>query len=202
MLETRLHQLAANQSELAATASHASMAVERIDTQLRAIVERADAAAGDAERNAALREARDRCLARSDEVAAFTRRVEQTQYRRLILKLRGIVERETPRGTTVAVVSRGDAALLAFDNRRGWHFPQTEQGVYAGHHPADSAAAIAHVEDVRARGARYLLVPRTAFWWLDYYKEFHQHLLSSGRCLVRDERCGALFALGRRRRGR
>ena len=160
MLETRLHQLAANQSELAATASHASMAVERIDTQLRAIVERADAAAGDAERNAALREARDRCLARSDEVAAFTRRVEQTQYRRLILKLRGIVERETPRGTTVAVVSRGDAELLAFDNRRGWHFPQTEQGVYAGHHPADSAAAIAHVEEVRARGARYLLVPR------------------------------------------
>ena len=202
MLETRLHQLAANQSELAATASHASMAVERIDTQLRAIVERADAAAGDAERNAALREARDRCLARSDEVASFTRRVEQTQYRRLILKLRGIVERETPRGTTVAVVSRGDAALLAFDNRRGWHFPQTEQGVYAGHHPADSAAAIAHVEEVRARGARYLLVPRTAFWWLDYYKEFHQHLLSSGRCLVRDERCGALFALGGRRRGR
>jgi hypothetical protein len=202
MLETRLHQLAANQSELAATASHASMAVERIDTQLRAIVERADAAGGDAERNAALREARDRCLARSDEVAAFTRRVEQMQYRRLILQLRGIVERETPRGTTVAVVSRGDAQLLAFDNRRGWHFPQTEQGVYAGHHPADSAAAIAHVEQVRARGARYLLVPRTAFWWLDYYKEFHQHLLSSGRCLMRAERCGALFALGGRRRGR
>ena len=57
MLEARLHQLAANQSELAATASHASMAVERIDTQLRAIVERADASPAMTERNAALREA-------------------------------------------------------------------------------------------------------------------------------------------------
>jgi hypothetical protein len=199
LLETRLHQLASNQSELAATAAHASMGVDRIDAQIRAMV---DAAAAEAERNAALREARDRCLARADEVAAFTRRVEQTQYRRLILRLRHIVERETPRGATVAVVTRGDAALLAFDGRRGWHFPQTEQGIYAGHHPADSAAAITRLEEVRARGARYLLIPRTAFWWLDYYKEFHQHLLQGGSCLARNERWGALFALGGRRRTR
>jgi predicted O-methyltransferase YrrM len=94
-----------------------------------------------------------------------------------------------PAGATVLVVSRGDDALLDLEGRRAWHFPQMPDGTYAGHHPADSPAAIAELERLRHRGARYLVVPRTAFWWLDYYADFTQHLEHHGRCLRRGGEC-------------
>ena len=76
----------------------------------------------------------------------------------------------------MAVISKGDAGLLEFEGRAGWHFPQTPSGAYAGHHPADSAAAIAHLEELRTRGAEYLVIPETAAWWLEYYDEFAGYL--------------------------
>jgi hypothetical protein len=200
MLEARVQQLAADHSELAATTGRALTAFEDVDKQICAMTERSVVAATtDAARDAALREAGDRFLTRTDEIAALVQRVERIRYRRLVPRLHRLVAGATPRGATVAVISRGDDELLAFEGRRGWHFPQTDRGVYAGHHPADSAAAIAHVEELRARGARYLVVPRTSFWWLDYYQEFHKHLQRNGGCVVRDDRSGALFELGGRR---
>jgi hypothetical protein len=81
-----------------------------------------------------------------------------------------------PPGAIFLVVSKGDDALLQLAGCTGWHFPRTENGAYAGHHPADSAEAIAHLESLRAQGARYLLFPSTSFWWLDSYPEFREHL--------------------------
>jgi hypothetical protein len=66
--------------------------------------------------------------------------------------------------------------MLKLDGRQAWHFPQNQNGVYAGYHPVDSMAAISHLEALRARGGAFLLFPGTAFWWFDHYKEFHQHL--------------------------
>ena len=74
------------------------------------------------------------------------------------------------------VATRGDDAFLAFDGRRGWHFPRDRDGKYAGYYPADSEAAIAHLEELRAQGATHLVLPRTAFWWLDHYEGLHEHL--------------------------
>lgn len=76
----------------------------------------------------------------------------------------------------VAVVSRGDDDLISLPGHVGWHFPQTDDGVYAGHHPADSDAAIRLLEEARQRGARYLLVPESSSWWLDHYAGFRRHL--------------------------
>jgi len=81
-----------------------------------------------------------------------------------------------PPGCTVLVVSRGDEALVDLADVRGWHFPQAAGGVYAGHHPADSHAAVEHLEDLRAQGAEFLVIPATSEWWLEYYAEFAQHL--------------------------
>ena len=54
---------------------------------------------------------------------------------------------ELPPDATVLVVSNGDDELSKLGAaRRGWHFPQMEDGTYAGHHPGDSAEAIAHLQ--------------------------------------------------------
>jgi len=54
--------------------------------------------------------------------------------------------------------------------------PFTERnGLYWGP-PADDAAAIAELERLRRVGARYIAFVWLAFWWLDYYREFHQYL--------------------------
>jgi hypothetical protein len=156
----------------------------------------------DGERDEALNRARERLVSRTADIKALTSRIEQVRYRREILRIRQLVGREVPAGSTVAVISRGDEELLAFGDRQGWHFPRTEKGVYAGHHPADSAAAIAHLEKLRTRGAQYLVIPRTAFWWLEHYKEFSQYLQQRCRCVRRDERTCVLFALGGGRAGR
>jgi SAM-dependent methyltransferase len=175
-------------------------AITQIEEELRSTTERLSAqAAGDAERDAALRQARESLIAGVGQITALTTQIERARYRRLVPRLLQSVSKTVPKGAIVAVISRGDNDLLAFDRRKGWHFPQTDDGVYAGHHPADDKAAITHLEQLRARGARYLLIPRTAFWWLEYYKEFNEHLLRRYRCVLRDEHTCALFYL---RRGR
>ena len=81
-----------------------------------------------------------------------------------------------PGAGPVAVVSRGDSDLIRLEGRAGWHFPCTDDGAYAGHHPTDSDAAIEQLEEVRRRGARYLVIPSSSGWWLDHYVGFHDHL--------------------------
>ena len=97
-------------------------------------------------------------------------------YADLILRVRDLVHSSTPEGATVAVVSRGDSELLRLTGRAGWHFPRTPTGVYAGHHPTDDADAIARLEAARSDGAGYLVLPATAYWWLDHYAGFRRHL--------------------------
>ena len=82
-------------------------------------------------------------------------------YRELVERIREVADRELPRDATVLVVSNGDDALLQLGaERRGWHFPQQEDGVWAGYHPADSAEAIAHLEALRDRAPRTSYSPR------------------------------------------
>ena len=111
------------------------------------------------------------------------------RYQQLPARLREAVEAAVPAGATVAVVSKGDSELVDLGERRGWHFPQDDGGGYAGYYPGDGAAAVAHLEVVRARGAEFLLLPRTAFWWLDRYPEFRRHLESHYHFAHGDEDC-------------
>jgi hypothetical protein len=109
-------------------------------------------------------------------------------YRRLVDRIRHVANAVVPSEATVAVVSKGDEELLDLGGeRRGWHFPQNEEGAYAGYYPADSAGAIAHLEELREKGADFLLFPETAFWWLDDYKEFGEHLDARYRRVWDDE---------------
>jgi glycosyltransferase involved in cell wall biosynthesis len=122
---------------------------------------------------------------------AFKREIRAfySGYQQLVRRIREVVRTALPAEATVIVVSKGDNELLKLDDKRAWHFPQNEEGVYAGYHPTDSAEAIAHLEELRAKGGEFLLFPGTAFWWLEQYSEFGQHLDDRYRRVWDDELC-------------
>jgi len=100
-----------------------------------------------------------------------------------------------PEDSAVIVVSRGDEELLHIaGRRRGWHFPQVTDGVYAGHYPADSGEAIEQLEQLRENGGEFLVLPQTGFWWLDHYDGLAEYLTDRCHEVFRDDAC-ILYAL-------
>ena len=120
---------------------------------------------------------------------------EYFRYRHLMSAIRDVVDAQIPPGETVAVVSRGDDELLDLGTHPAWHFPQDDAGAYIGYHPHDSAEAITHLEALRAQGAHYLLVPPTAYWWLEHYRNFALHLEQRYHRLTQQEDGCLLFEL-------
>lgn len=110
-------------------------------------------------------------------------------YRELVQRVRDTVSSVVPAGSTVVVVNKGDETLLRIDGCRAWHFPQDQHGVYAGHHPADSAAAISQLEALRAKGAQFVAFPSTAFWWLEHYDGLRRHLHERCVTVAEAEHC-------------
>jgi hypothetical protein len=109
-------------------------------------------------------------------------------YPRVVQHVRKEVSTRLPRGAVVLIVSHGDDDLLKMDGPVGWHFPQT-QGEYTPAKPGSSAEAVTHLEGLRAQGARYIVFPRTAFWWLKDYPGLTTHLDRHARPIYHDEDC-------------
>jgi hypothetical protein len=110
-------------------------------------------------------------------------------YEELRARIQAVASEVLPPSSTVLVVSRGDDRLLDLDGHCAWHFPQSGEGNYAGHHPGDSEEAKARIEQLRAQGAQYLLFPKTAFWWLDFYEGLRRHLETHYREIARGDTC-------------
>ena len=97
------------------------------------------------------------------EPEAIARRIEEA------------VRRNFPEGSTVLVVSRGEDGHADLDGYEVWHFPQLDDDDDAGSHTTDQEA-IAELEELRKRGAEYLLVPATENSWLERHEVFRRHL--------------------------
>lgn len=101
-----------------------------------------------------------------------------------------------PPGARVLVVSRGDPDLLAIEGRIGHHFPAGRDGVWIGYHPRDGADALKRLQSAEQAGD-YLLIPGSAFWWLEHYTEFARHLDENCRRVWDDDTC-SIYALSDR----
>ena len=104
-----------------------------------------------------------------------------------------IVRRVVPAGACVGAVTKWDPTLLAMCHRRGRNFP--DRRTLPDGYPADSAAAVEHLEEQRRGGLSHLVIPSVSFWWLEHYGGLATHLESHHRRLWGDEDC-VVFDLG------
>lgn len=126
----------------------------------------------------------------STPVLPVQRHVTWDEYEKLVDEVHSVISTAIPPGSVVLVASKGDKRIIDLPASQGWHFPQDPDGGYPGYYPADSDAAISHLEDLVEKGADYLVLPSTYFWWPAHYGEFARHLASRYRLIVRfDETC-------------
>jgi 4-amino-4-deoxy-L-arabinose transferase-like glycosyltransferase len=91
------------------------------------------------------------------------------------LRILGLALREkTPPGSLIVIADYGDPTAFYYGERKGWHF--LEKGAIYNGHPSVSEDAITDLEHLRQQGATHLAFYSATAWWLDFYREFAQHL--------------------------
>lgn len=123
------------------------------------------------------------------------RRLDCPEHDYLVGQVRAVVDSIVPADARVLVVSKGDPTLVDLGARSVSHFPQGGATGAASDTPADSAAAIAELEELRQKGAQFLVMPKTVSWWFDKYQEFTQHLETHYRAIVRQKHVCHVFDL-------
>jgi len=91
-----------------------------------------------------------------------------------------------PQGDTFVLVDEdlfGEEILIG---RRALPFLE-HKGKYWGS-PPDDDTAIREFERLKKSGASFMVFAWPAFWWLEYYSGFHQHLRSHFRCVFENDR--------------
>jgi lipopolysaccharide biosynthesis glycosyltransferase len=61
-----------------------------------------------------------------------------------------------------------------------------KDGEYCGP-PSNDQTAIAELERLRNRGPSFMVFAWPAFWWLDYYQDFHAYLRSHFNCILEND---------------
>jgi GT2 family glycosyltransferase len=123
-------------------------------------------------------------------------RTPDAWYRQQTEEVRQVVDGALPDDCTVLIVSKGDPRLADLgEQRRVWHFPGDGDGGYAGYYPRDSEAAIDELEELRSKGAEYLIVPGSAEWWVEYYDAFFDHLAARYETVVDGDSACRIYAL-------
>lgn len=95
-----------------------------------------------------------------------------------------------------SLVRPGERFILLDDDEFNHHAGENEivegrfavpflehDGAYWGH-PPDSASAIRELRRLAGEGIRVLAIAWSAFWWLDFYEDFAEHLRTSYACLL------------------
>ena len=91
-----------------------------------------------------------------------------------------------PPGETFILADQDEWAQKAPPGRVAVPFLE-RHGTYWGP-PADDVTAIRECQRLREAGAGCLVFGWPAFWWLEHYSSFHQHLLAHSSCLMKNER--------------
>lgn len=123
----------------------------------------------------------------ADYQSALFQKGEATwQWLRQVYLLYREIEALIPAGTTFLLADEAHLEQVVPPQRRARPFLERD-GEYHGS-PEDDDEAIAELERMRREGAGFLVIAWPAFWWLDCYAGFQQHLRSRYPCLLENER--------------
>ncbi len=81
-----------------------------------------------------------------------------------------------PTGSTIILVNNDEWGCEARSLPKLHVFPFLERDGRFWGPPANNAEALSELERLRSQGARYLAVTWNAFWWLEHYRAFGEHL--------------------------
>jgi SAM-dependent methyltransferase len=95
-----------------------------------------------------------------------------------------------PFWATTAVMTNDDAELPDLEERPTWKFDVGGEETDIG-----SAAAGACVERMKADGCAYLVIPSSAYWWLDAKPDFRRYLEDDFRRVKADDDACLIYAL-------
>ena len=94
----------------------------------------------------------------------------------------------TPEDSLIAAADNGDPTVLYYGERKGWHFLEKD-AIYYGD-PDGSAPAIADLELLRNKGAKYVVFTSNTAWWLDLYPEFREYVHANSTLIAATSRFG------------
>jgi hypothetical protein len=96
----------------------------------------------------------------------------------------------TPPDAVLAVIAKWDPTLIRHAGRAGCNYP--DRALLPDGYPGDGAAAVAHLEALRAaRGVTHFVVPAACDWWLTAYPQLAARV---GAPVLRDGDC-SVYAL-------
>jgi hypothetical protein len=104
-------------------------------------------------------------------------------------QIRKAVNSALPADAIVAVVSKGDDALLDLGTRVARHFPPPQPGRPAGICPDERTNVVESLKDMCETGVQYLLFPATTLWWLDHDGDLKQYLDAHAKLLLKHPAC-------------
>jgi hypothetical protein len=119
----------------------------------------------------------------------------QAPHDPLLPAIRALVSSLLPEDAVILVASEGKDDLLDL-GRASWHFPRDDAGRYVPLDEVDDASAVAQLETLRARGARYLLVPSGGSSSLEGRDQLRDYLVRRCRTVAVRERICSIFELG------
>ena len=127
--------------------------------------------------------------------AQYQARVNYQYHQQVMPRIREVVRAAVPTHAIALVASGGADDLLTIDVREAWHFPQSDRGVHDAGKAVDGDALVAHLDELRARGAQYLVLPAPTMWWLNRFTTLRSHLDQRADLVARRDDVCVIFAL-------
>jgi glycosyltransferase involved in cell wall biosynthesis len=115
--------------------------------------------------------------------------VGEQEHSRRVTNARAAVEQLVPPDARVAVITRGDTRLLDLGGRRALVVPHPEHpSAWTSREPERADELIAHLEALRSElRCDHLVMPYTAFWWMERFPELRTYLERTTAVVHRDE---------------
>jgi hypothetical protein len=124
----------------------------------------------------------------------YRNRLDYQYFHKVMTSLRAVVTNKVPHDATLAVITGREEWLLELGNRVVWRVPDPDDTATATG-KTRGEVAVEDLEELRSRGAQFLVIPSRALWWLEHYSELKEYLDRQYHAVIFDTSTCAIYAL-------